>query len=229
MLCLASMLKFMRTHVFETVVDEVLTVSAAKPVMVSALRAALLSYYDEHVLFVTDDYPACVDMLYGFNDKKIYSILSLSFVDEYVFILMRADKVSPRQIVSSIINDVKKSNPDLTGPEIQNVVFKALEVKNALIELLVSSTRTSRKAAGDDIKTVVLPDMAVMQAFYECGRKVQYGSTVEAAEHVTGDNEVYVCTHCGLYHQGKSPTGQTVPQNIMEGRYRTAWRRYHGV
>ncbi len=219
----------MRTHVFDTVVDEVLTSSAAEPVMVSMLRAVLLAYYDEQVLLVTDDYPTCVGTLYSFNDNKIYSILSLSFVDEYVFILMRADKVSPRKIISNIISEVKQSYRNLTGSEIQDIAFKALEVKNVLTEILVSSTRTSRKAIGLKTKVVDLPDMAVMKAYYECGRKVRYSSASEAEEHANVGSEVYGCPHCGLYHQGQPPTGQVVPDNIMEGRYRTAWRRYHGI
>lgn len=215
-------------RVFDTVIDEVLSEASFSPNLVDLMSSLLKTHYAEQTLMVSDDYPAVVERLYGFDDKKMYSIVSLSFVDVYLFFLLPAVAMSHRTVVKELI-DVIKNEGTLTNRELGEVVGLIHETKKALDEVLSSSTRTTRKATSNQVGEVVLPPMEEMRLFYECGRKVRYPS-VEAAElELQQGNDIYLCSHCDEYHQGRTPTGMSVEQKVMEGRWRTIWRREHGV
>lgn len=211
------------------VIDETLMLSASPSPIVSALRAELHRHYDKATLMVSDDYPTIIDTLYGFNDNEMYSVLSLSFEDEYTFFLLPTSAVASNKPINAFLAQLKMRN-DYNGEETMEVVLALHGITRALNEILVNSTRTSRKAVGNNNKPVPkLPSMATMKVFYECGRKAKYVSVNEADVRLGAGNNVYECEHCGLLHQGKEPTGQAIPQYIMNGRYSTAWRRYHKV
>lgn len=213
-----------------SIIDEALTLSSCSPRITNLMREVFIAHYATHTLYVSDNYPEIINVLYGMNDSKMYSIVSLSFVDEYMFFLLPLEQVSPRNSIRKIIVEVKKKN-NFSNLELGILIKQIHEMKTMLQELFDSSVRTSRKAVGsnDIVSEPVLPSMEDMKRFYECERKATYSSTENATLKLSGVNEVYTCLHCGNLHQGQKPTGMTVPKNVMEGRYRTAWRRYHGI
>jgi hypothetical protein len=213
-----------------SIIDESLTLSNCSPYVTGLMREVFISHYATHTLFVSDNYPEIINVLYGMNDQKMYSIVSLSFVDEYMFFLLPLDQVSPRDAIREIISEVKQ-HTNFSNLELGKLIKNIHEVKFMLQMVFDSSIRTSRKAVGNNIvvSEPVLPPIEEMKRFYECERKTIYSSTEDATQKLSGVNEVYTCPHCGKLHQGQKPTGMAVPQNVMEGRYRTAWRRYHGI
>jgi hypothetical protein len=211
------------------VVDEALLLSPSPPTIVSTLRAELCRHYAQATIMVSDDYPSIIDKLYGINDGVMYSILSLSFEDEYTFFLLPAQDVAPNKTINAFLTQLKMRN-DYNGEETMKVVMALHVTTRTLNELLTNSTRSSRRSVGNNKKAdPKLPSLAKMKAFYECERKVKYTSVADATEQLEEGNNVYLCEHCGQVHQGKEPTGQPIPQYIMNGRYSTAWRRYHKI
>ena len=216
------------TKLFSNVVDEALTLSASSPTITSLLRAELIAYYADAVIFASDNYPDTINVLYAIDDNQMYSIVSLSYEDEYSFFLIPADGVAPRPVMKNVINRIK-TEFDLEGRELGEEIRKVQALNAVLHQILVSSTRTTRKAIHSIPKEIILPPVEEMQRYYECGRKTQYDTREEAESHISGENQSYRCNHCNLYHQGKEPTGQSIPTEIMHGRWQTAWRRYHNV
>lgn len=213
----------------DSVVEEVLLSSSLNPKITAFMLSTLKDYYSGNVISVSDSYPDTVAALYAIDDEKMYSIVSFSYVDEYVFILMPAEHVTPGQhIIKKIIAEVKNSN-NFTNVEIGETVRQIQDVRKALTEVFSSSTRTTRRATGTHEKVAVLPSLSEMQVFYECGRKVKYLTYEEALVQLDADNQPYFCSHCKNYHQGRLPSGDPVPQGIMEGRWRTTWRRMYHV
>lgn len=211
------------------VVDEVLLLSPSPPSIVSTLRTELHRHYAQATIMVSDDYPTIIDKLYGINDGEMYSILSLSFEDEYTFFLLPSRDVAPNKPINAFLSQLKMRN-NYNGEQTMKVVMALHATTKTLNELLTNSTRSSRRSVGNNAKPEPqLPSLAKMKAFYECERKVKYTSVIDAREQLEEGNNVYSCEHCGRLHQGKEPTGQVIPQHIMNGRYSTAWRRYHKV
>lgn len=216
-------------NVLDSTIDEVLSLSALPPSLTPSIRELLTTYYSENVVMVSDHYPDVASALYGFDDNEMYSIISVAFVDSYVYVLIPTVKVAPRECMKILVNLIKDTFSE-SGPEMGYTIKRLGLTQSALIEILTSSTKSKRRSidnGGED--EVVLPEMAVMRAFYECGRKAQYVSVEEAKQFLASDNSVYLCSRCHKYHQGKPPTGDTIPQANMENRWRTAWRRYHNV
>lgn len=213
----------------DSLVDEVLSWSNVPPTITSRLRTAISAHYSQSLIMVDDFYPDVVNTLYALNDQGVYSIISLSFVDEYIFMLLPEDKVNLRNPVRSVLKEWKKENSHLSGAEIGEVARQVSTVQSNLNDILRDSTRTTRVATGLHAKEFIMPDVEVMQRFYECGRKHSYATAAEAADHLHLENGIYECSWCHGYHQGHAPTGMTIPREIMEGRWRTAWRRYQGL
>jgi hypothetical protein len=209
-------------------VDEIISMSSLPPRITEFYRNKVVQHLDDNVLSQSNNYPLIASELYGFNDEIMYSIVSLSFVNDYMFFLIRKDDLVMKKPTIETINFIK-NNYDYAGVDLGNIIKDVHAVKDELQNIIESSKRTTRKATGSNVKEVELPDMSVMKEYYECGRKVSYDSLDLTEGKLSGANEVYVCEHCGKYHQGKKPTGMNVPKDIMEGRYRTAWRRYHKV
>lgn len=213
----------------DSLIDEALSWSSVPPEITSRLRTELSDYYSQVLLMVDDFYPDVVKELYSLNDQKAYSIVSLSFADEYIFMLLPTSKVSSRVPVNAILKEWKQANTQLPGRMIGEMAERITSVQRSLDEILKNSTRTTRVAAGLHAKEFVMPEIEVMQRFYECGRKHSYPTAAEATEHLHSENGIYECPWCHGYHQGHLPTGMTIPRDVMEGRWRTAWRRYQGL
>jgi len=210
-------------------VDEALSLSECTPDIVSSMREILINHLDTHTVMATDHYPDAIDVLYNMNDNKMYSIVSLSFVDEYLYFVILAEDLRADALVRNFVNNMKASRT-LLSEEIGVFVRSITSGFKVFHEIMGDSTRTTRRAVGtNNIEVAVLPSDEVLKAFYECGRKTAYSSSEAVLQDLNGENQPYLCKHCGLYHQGKEPTGQSIPEHIMQGRHRTAWRRYYNV
>lgn len=210
------------------IVDEVLSLSTLPPNITSKLRTVLINYYDSIILLVSDDYPTVAQRLYEINDNEMYAIISLCSVDEYSFFLVQVNKIKAGSVFKKFVEQIKKDY-NFSNNEIGTVISKIIQLKIGLNELLDNSIRTKRKSTGYSLLKVVLPPMITMKKFYECERKTSYSNKEEALQNVSNKNEIYLCHYCSKYHQGKAPTGQNIPKEIIEGRYQTTWRRYHHV
>lgn len=217
-------------YTFVSLIDEILQLSASPPAIVNALRTELIRHYTKATIMVSHSYPEPIAALYSLNDNEMYSLISLSFADDKdVFFLLPAQDIPPHKVVKAFLAQLKMRN-NYTGAETMEVVKNITVITHALHEALTSSTRTTRRAVGNNGKNVaVLPSMIKLKVFYECGRKKRYSSSEEAKNDLDIGNDTYACDHCGGYHQGKQPTGQSIPRHIMEGRYTTAWRRYYHI
>lgn len=215
---------------FDAVVDEIFSMSPTSPFVTNKAVNLLKTYYRENTIMVSDDFPEIKEALYSIEDHQMYTIFSLCFEDVYSYHLMLAKKVMPFDVLTNIIGSVKEEL-ELTGPEIGELYAALKEPIFVLSEVLKSSTRTSRRAIGFGINEIPLPDMDELKTFYECGRKASYVTQQEAEKVAEGqkENAAYKCPHCGLYHQGRPPTGDKIADEIMLSRYVTAWRRYHKI
>jgi rubrerythrin len=211
-----------------SVIEEVVALSTLPPVIASIVRNRLITYYDNHTLLVSEDYPDVLKTLYSYDDNKKYCIISLTSSEGYPFILLPYMEAHYPKVFSEIIVEVKNKF-ELSNSEIGAVVEKIQQVRKSLKEIIDSSTRTSRMATGFTESNFAFPPVEVMQKFYECGRKAVYYSYEETQRLLMADNDVYKCKHCSFYHQGQTPTGDEIPQEIKEGRWRTGWRRYHNI
>jgi len=220
----------MTTAVLHSVVDEALSLSDLPPYILTILSESIKSFYDENTVTAIDDpgIPEITKFLYELDDNKLYSIVSLCYQDKYTHFLLPAENVKLPFRATDIIK-LAREKYNLQGKEISDFAMKLKKVSHIFNEIFSSSTRTTRRAVGNDGKEVVLPSVDELERFYKCGRKHRYESLESAAEALSGVNDAYLCSFCNGWHQGKTPTGQSIPQHVQEGRWVTAWRRYHGV
>ena len=217
------------THTFSSAIEETLQLSMLSPQLTSMLRADLIKHYETSIIMASDDYREALDALYSINDNEMYTVVSFCFEDEYTFFLLPAQDLTPHSVTKSLIKRLKAEN-DYTGEETREMVTSLVETAQTLHELLAIQKRSTRRAVGHNGNNEIeLPSMEVMKKFYECGRKARYSSVEEVQNDLGKDNHVYSCVHCGGLHQGRQPTGFAVPQDIREGRYTTAWRRYNHI
>lgn len=217
---------------FSSLIDECLSWSSLPVSIVSLLREELQSYYSKHLLFSTDEYPEAITKLYGYEDDKFYSLISLCFVEEYSFLLLPSTKAGPFGAQTIIIERFKKEF-DYSGIELGNAIREIIATIRYMDKIITSSTRTKRQALEGKnqgtSETFEWPEVAVLKRFYECGRKVAFDSREEVLEALEIGTQPYQCDHCHKWHQGRQSAGEAVPESIVIGRYRTAWRRYQGI
>lgn len=214
----------------DSVVDEALSLSDLPPYIVAIMSDIIKKHYAESIVTAIDDpgIPEITKFLYGLNDNKLYSIVSFCYQDKYTHFLLPAKNVKLPFKATDIIK-LAREKYNLQGKEISDFALKLKDVSHTFNDVFSSSTRTTRRAVGNDGKEVELPPVEELERFYKCGRKQRYESRESAAEALSGVNDAYLCPFCDGWHQGKTPTGELIPQHIQEGRWVTAWRRYHGV
>jgi hypothetical protein len=126
-----------------SVIEEVVALSTLPPVIASIVRNRLITYYDNHTLLVSEDYPDVLKTLYSYDDNKKYCIISLTSSEGYPFILLPYMEAHYPKVFSEIIVEVKNKF-ELSNSEIGAVVEKIQQVRKSLKEIIDSSTRTSR-------------------------------------------------------------------------------------
>ena len=185
----------------------------------------------KNTLHYSDNLPEVVQRLYAIGDQQMYTIISVCGFNGYEAVLLpplqHLIKSSSQKTINSLKVPVTMKGTTARRNKVANLLTKAV------LELLKDSTRTSRRAIGHGVATqeFEFPDYEILKAFYECGRKVAYESIAEGESNLDYGNNVYLCVHCSKYHQGKAKvsTAPPVAEEVILGRYKTAWRRYNKV
>lgn len=206
--------------------------STLSPDATRFLLNELDSSFAKGTLAYSSDLPYVVRSLYAIGDQEMYSIISVCGFEGYEAVLVPPLMTLTKSSLVSTIQMLKDSGK-YEKESLQTEIAKATQLLRAVLELLRDSTRTSRRAIGHGVATeeFEFPDYEILKAFYECGRKVAYESIAEVESNLESGNDVYLCVHCSKYHQGKSKlySAPPVAEEVILGRYKTAWRRYNRV
>jgi hypothetical protein len=218
------------THPLTLQVQEIFTESDLAPEVTRLLLDELNSYFVRHTITYSENLPAIVETLYAIADQKMYTIVSVCDFHGYKAVLLPPLQHLIKDSSKETITRLKMSGK-YEGVSLHAEIMKVNTLLKHVLELLRSSTRSTRKAIGLEGKEVEFPDDETLKIFYECGRKVSYDSKEHAESNVTSENALYRCRHCNKFHQGrkKAVTAPPVDYEVKLGRYKTAWRRYHKI
>lgn len=221
------------THPLTLQVQELFIDSELTPDATCLFLKEVNDLFVSQTIIHSDNLPLVIRKLYAINDNEMYSIISVCHSGGYEAVLMP-------QLTPSMFKEVRKKTIELlktsgkySGEKLYNEILKVGSLLQSITILLKDSTRTSRRAIGDGVLTheIEFPDFETLKAFYECGRKVSYESMVEGEANLEYNNNIYLCVHCSKYHQGQPrvSTAPPVAEEVILGRYRTAWRRYNKI
>lgn len=221
-----------KTHPLTLQVQELFTDSELSPEATCLLLEELDSYFVKNTLHYSDNLPEVVQRLYAIGDQQMYTIISVCGFNGYEAVLLPPLQHLIKSSSQKTIN-LLKSSGNYESELLHEEIKKLNRLTKAVLELLKDSTRTSRRAIGHGVATqeFEFPDYEILKAFYECDRKVAYESIAEGESNLEYGNNVYLCVHCSKYHQGKAKvsTAPPVAEEVVLGRYKTAWRRYNKV
>lgn len=221
------------THPLTQQVQELFIDSELTPDVTCLFLKELNDIFVGNTIMHSNNLPAVVRRLYEIDDNQIYSIISVCTLDGYEAVLLP-------QLLPEVFKNARNKTVELlkksgkyAGKELYDEIFKLGALLAIVIRVLKHSTRTSRRAIGNGESSheIEFPDYETLKAFYECGRKVAYASFGEGEANLEYNNNVYLCIHCNKYHQGqpKAATAPPVAEEVILGRYRTAWRRYNKI
>jgi hypothetical protein len=222
------------THPLTLQVQELFIGSELTPDVTCLFLSEINDFFVSHTIIHSDNLPLVVSRLYEIDDKEMYSVISVCGVTGYEAVLI--PQMVPamfKKIRTETIEFIKASGK-YSGQELYAEIDKVGGLLNAVNRLLRDSTRTSRRAISNDIspsQEIEFPEYDALKAFYKCGRKVAYKTVIEGETNLEYGNTIYLCVHCNEYHQGKNRVSNApvVAEEIMMGRYKTAWRRYHKI
>lgn len=197
------------------------------------LVSSLGAYIIEHVIFRGSHYRETLDFVYGLNDGELYSVISAAHDDHYDFFVIHADYFHPRSIkhmhFQQVLLDCRTFLKNLKRYEGKQLAVQLQYLRSTIKEMKKSLVYTSRRGSGlTEDEGVVFPSLDELKLFYECERKTSYDSFEEGLEHRENCNMVYLCEHCGRYHQGHPPqvsSDGADPAKTLK-RYKLTWRRY---
>lgn len=217
----------------QEIIDECLLDAQLPLSDVQRVRHLLTEQYVKGVLFCSTDYKETADFLYGQNDDEFYYIVSFCVQEEYIFLVYKQTSYDSRKWYTFILDELKSQNVE---GRIIGERFVLLKNLGSLVHGVFSDcVRSKRKAVGlEHEDTFIYPPDNVLKEYYECGRKRKFTSSEEAWNSKDSfgseDVSVYVCPWCQSFHIGRGKVkGLTVPEEIMIGRYKTAWRRYQKI
>lgn len=221
------------THPLTLQVQELFIDSELTPDVTFIFLKEVNDLFVSQTILHSNDLPLVIRKLYAIDDNEMYSVISVCGVNGYEAVLM--PQLPPFMFKQARTETVEllKASGKYAGKELYNEILKVGNLLHAVFALLKDSTRTSRRAIGNAelTQTVEFPDYETLKAFYECGRKVSYESMVEGEANLGYNNNIYLCAHCNKYHQGQPrvATAPPVAEEVILGRYKTAWRRYHKI
>ena len=198
----------------------------------------LTEFFEENVILVSDKYHDLTEEIYqDKNVGKIFRIAAISFEKPDYLLFLLDEKIVDFKAVfvkTMGIHKAKFSREELSL-EMKDFAPKWAEYSSMFRNLLNSSLRSVRKVKENrnSVKSddFLFPDLKTMEIFYKCGRKIRFENKEKAenSQIESGAKSVYECSFCLGWHSGNPPTGQEIPQEIMEGRYKTIWRRMQGI
>lgn len=223
----------MRTnlHPLTLQVQELFLDSNLTPKVNLMLLKGIDDYFQQQTIACSNNMPQLVDKLYLIGDNEMYTIISTCNHSGYHAALMPAIQGIIRSSAKDTIKYIKESG-EYQKEDLSKVIKDVNVLMKSVLLVLRDSTRTTRRAIGTtDFKEVEFPDYETLKVFYECERKVRYGSVEEGNAGMIAGNNIYLCPHCSGYHQGQARVAGApeVPLNVQLGRYKTAWRRYNNV
>lgn len=222
------------THPLTLQVQEVFINSELTPDATCLFLKELNDLFVSKTIIQSNNLPLVVRRLYAIDDGEMYSIISVCSSDGYEAVLM--PQLPPFMFKKARTETIEllKLSGKYAGKDLYNEILKLGNLLNSVLTLLKDSTRTSRRAIGNGqppTHEVEFPDYETLKAFYECGRKVSYETMIEGEANLEYNNSIYLCVHCSKYHQGKPRAfaAPSVAEEVILGRYRTAWRRYNKI
>lgn len=221
------------THPLTLQVQELFIDSELTPDATFIFLKEVNDLFVSHTILHSNNLPLVVRRLYSIDDNEMYSIISVCGVNGYEAVLLPQLPPFMFKKVRTETIELLKASGKYAGKELYNEILKVGNLLHAVFALLRDSTRTSRRAIGNGVMTqeIEFPDFETLKAFYECGRKVSYESVTEGEANLEYGNNIYLCVHCKKYHQGQPrvSTAPPVAEEVVLGRYKTAWRRYHKI
>lgn len=223
-----------KTHPLTLQVQELFIDSELTPDVTCLFLKEVNDLFISATIIQSDKLPLVISRLYAINDNEMYSVISVCGVEGYEAVLI--PQLSPSTFKKARTETIKllKSSGKYVGQDLFDEILKVGNLLNSVVRLLKDSTRTSRRAISNEMlptHEVEFPDYKILKAFYECGRKVSYNSVPEGEANLEYNNSIYLCVHCKKYHQGQPrvTTAPLVPEEVVLGRYKTAWRRYNKI
>lgn len=216
------------------IIDECLLEAKLPLSDVYRVRDALIEQYVDGVLYCSTDYKDTSAFLYGLHDNEFYYIVSFCVQEEYVFLVYKKEVYDSRKWYGLVLEDLKSAGIEgrLVGER-----FSLLKDLGLLVHgIFHDCIRSKRKSVSsvEEAEDFVYPSYEVLKTYYECGRKRKFDtiSDAESSKDSFGsvDTVVYDCPHCGFYHIGRERAKDySIPEEVMTGRYKTAWRRYQNI
>lgn len=213
-------------------VQELFIDSELTPEVTGMLLDELNGYFTSKTLLHSNDIPTVIRHLYSIGDHERYSIISVCGFHGYEAVLIPSLQPFLKSTSHKTISFLKESGK-YEREVLHAEILKVNQLLKAVLELLRNSTRTTRRAIGHNelAEEFEFPDNETLKVFYECGRKISYDSIETVLNELNDETNAYLCKHCGRYHQGRFsvPGATPVPEGVMQGRYKTAWRRYKKI
>ena len=218
-------------EILEEIISQTFTMSTLNPKQVGFITQFLTNFYVKNTVFISTDYVELAHKLYEFKDNQMYSIVAVSTPEyEYLMFLVKGETKKTSLISRGLLN-VLKEESTLVGEQMGAFVTQFHADFEMWKELIQNSTRSTRLSVSEtNVDDFVSPSKEDLQLFYECGRKTKFVTIEEANDRATSSGKnVYKCSHCGYYHVGSEPSGMNIPSHVMEGRWRTAYRRKNRI
>lgn len=189
----------------------------------------LNSYFEQITIFRFTDYHEAIEALYDINDNELYDAISVWNIDRYDYFVTQSNQnflLTLRSPSSMFLKSLNRYERQELHESLQKVGGAIAAMRTFLKN---ECGYTSRRAKGTkDLKDIIYPSLDKLKLFYECERKVQYGSIEAVSESLEKGNGFYFCSHCTRYHQGRSRKASAVelePDNLLK-RYKRTWKRY---
>jgi hypothetical protein len=219
-------------HPVTLVLEPLFSSSSLDPEAIAVCQQAVDAYLRENIFFESTDFVETMDTLYGLNDNRTYSILRVQGVAGSTFYLMPSKqglRFAALHTASRFLKKSGKYQGAVLGAEMKKL---CLLTESVVVEVTKTMTYMKRVSTGiKDVVEVEYPSVEKLQLFYECERKIAYASHDDAVAALWEENDVYRCHHCGMYHQGKSPSEDkdTIDENMRLKRFQRVWRYSHNL
>lgn len=204
------------------------------PSMYAEQAQKLLSGLVHDSMTVLSSGQDCRDHIYNHKITQLHYICRYPNVaeastripsDEFFWFVLPAH-LPYRQTLQPVIERIQednRSNRPLISPLVISLLKYCDEWSKAVEVYVLSGRKWSVDIQEDEIP---LASIHEMQVFYECGRKHVYKSEEEALLHREGQNNVYSCSWCGNWHQGR-PSKGTTTHSVQLTRWMSVWKREH--
>lgn len=194
----------------------------------------LLSSLVQDSMIILPSGKDCRDYIYDQKITQLHYICryptsaeaSILVPEEETFWFVLPAHLPYRQTLQPVIERIQEDNSS-NRPLISPLVISLLKYCDGWSKAVEAYVLSGRKWSADiQEDEIPLASIYEMQVFYECGRKHVYESEEEALLHREGQNNVYSCSWCGNWHQGRPSKGSTT-HSVQLTRWLSVWKREH--